>query len=99
MSQEDLKEFIEFEKKSKLIKIKLNEILSICNESEDFYSIKNLCKNQIDEINSNIEVLKKYSLCEHIDIIKDVYHGHDSHYDYYQDICKNCGKILNEDKR
>ena len=55
MSQEDLKEFIEFEKKSKLIKIKLNEILSICNESEDFYSIKNLCKNQIDEINSNIE--------------------------------------------
>jgi hypothetical protein len=56
------------------------------------YKVQEVRKNLI----STLEMLQKHSLCEHANILKDQWDGHDSHKDYYKDVCNDCGKIMRE---
>lgn len=96
MAEIDLKEYLLELQKSNDVLEKFKQIRQIIGDDKDYvmHSLLYEMKEQEDEINEKIELLKKYSLCSHTNIKLDDWYGNDSHKDYYQDICRDCGKQI-----
>ncbi len=97
MAQEDLKQLFELEKDISIMN-KVLECIPILEKAVS-YKLRRLTYDISKEVTSakeDIELQKKYSLCKHSNLNKDVFTGSDSHKDYYEDNCKDCGKTIKE---
>lgn len=60
-------------------------------------NFESLIYDEIEDVNRNYERFLKQSKCKH-NPTGLRYEWSDSHYDYYVERCKDCGKTLKEDK-
>lgn len=98
MAQEDLELLFKTREHNALLNKKLQAIILEAKQ-DNFYELVGILReaeNLTKEIKEKEKKLETYSLCPHANVNKGVYSWHDSHNDYHQDICKDCGKVMIE---
>ena len=99
------REDIDFDKHLIKVKVILDEASSnfiklrrvkMFYEGENFenYSVEDSINSEMAEYMKLIELSKKQLACTHDDIEFDKYVGHDSHKDYYDTSCNECGLVF-----
>jgi hypothetical protein len=101
MAEQDVEILINKKEEFQLKKEKLQKIIDICDQEfsysdYDFYSISNKAKLIIYAMNMELEEIKKHSICKHEKISIGIWKGNTHKKDFYEDVCNNCGKIINE---
>lgn len=96
MAKEDLERL--FKKREQYIPI-ITYLKKILKELENYQiplKIKYSIEEYIQNLESEIKMLEKHSLCTHFIIKEGVLDGNDSHKDYYKDVCDSCGKVIKQ---